>query len=393
MSLSDNEDLNRSTRHLQVRTLRFGELDQKIINAWISLEERALESNAYLSPRFVIPALSHLADPSELEKTIFVFIEKPGGKATGLLGAGVFVHSARSNRFPLPHLRAYRSIYSFLSGLLVDKDAAENVIRAFFRFFCSRDASWHGVAFSPRYAEGPLAELMTACANEFKLPCYKHLQSRRAIFRPSEGGDAYIQTHFSKKRKKDQRRLWRRLEEQGKVRWQALFGADADEESVERFLHIEHMGWKRDEGTSLRSNTSHEAFFKEITRDFNQKGDLFLTELSLDGNVISSTTNFISGGVGFAFKIGYHPHYTKTAPGMLNELEFIRQAPDLCRSLSYIDSGAEEGSYIDRLWTGRREMDFVIFATSSIGKAVLCGIKGLRKIKHRFRSVRRGESS
>ena len=376
------EGANRLENRLRIRSLRFGELDQKIVAAWASLEERALESNAYLSPRFMIPELRRLGSAEELEKTIFVFIERPSGETTDLVGAGVFVRSSGTRRFPLPHLRAYSSIHSYLSGLLVDRDEAENVIRLFFRFFCGKDATWHGVEFAYRYAEGPQAELIAASANEFKASWHEHMQSRRAVFIPSEGGDGYIQANFSAHRIKELRRLRRRLEERGEVHWRALFGADADEESVERFLQIEHMGWKGDKGTSLRSKPSHEEFFKEMILDFRREGGLFLTELCLDGIVIASTTNLISGGTGFAFKVGYHPDYAEIAPGLLNELEFIRNAPSLCGNLSYVDSGAEEGSFIDRLWTGRRRLVSGIFATTSIGKGVLSGVKRVRKFKH-----------
>jgi len=359
-----------------------------MVAAWGSLEERALESNAYLSPRFIIPALRRLGNLRELEKTIFVFIERPSGETTDLVGAGVFARSSGTRRFPLPHLRAYCSIYSYLSGLLVDRNEAENVIRSFFRFFCAKDATWHGVEFTHRYAEGPQAELITASANEFKSSWYAHTQSRRAVFIPSEGGDGYIQAKISKSRIKKLQRLKRRLKERGEVRWRALFGADADGESVERFLQIEHMGWKGDKGTSLRSRPSHEEFFKEMIRDFRLKGGVFLTELSLDGIVIASMTNLISAGAGFTFKIGYHPDYAEISPGLLNELEFIRHAPSLCGNLSYVDSGAEEGSFIDRLWTGRRSLVSGIFATTSIGKGVLSGVKRMRKFKHWCEALR-----
>jgi len=165
-----------------------------MVAAWGSLEERALESNAYLSPRFIIPALRRLGNLRELEKTIFVFIERPSGETTDLVGAGVFARSSGTRRFPLPHLRAYCSIYSYLSGLLVDRNEAENVIRSFFRFFCAKDATWHGVEFTHRYAEGPQAELITASANEFKSSWYahtkaverfsSHLKEAMGIFRP-----------------------------------------------------------------------------------------------------------------------------------------------------------------------------------------------------------------
>jgi hypothetical protein len=98
----------------------------------------------------------------------------------------------------------------------------------------------------------------------------------------------------------------------------------------------------------------------------------------------------ISGGTGFAFKIGWNPSYAKMAPGVLNEVEFIQQAPRLCGSLSYIDSGALEGSFIDQLWARRRILASGVFGTTALGRTVLRGFERMRKLKRwgRFRSKR-----
>jgi len=74
------------------------------------------------------------------------------------------------------------------------------------------------------------------------------------------------------------------------------------------------------------------------------------------------------------------------APGLLNEVEFIQNAPTLCGGLSYIDSGALEGSFIDNLWTGRRMLVSGIFGTTPLGKKVLWGIDRIRRIKRWGRS-------
>jgi hypothetical protein len=134
-----------SDRPFRVRQVQFDELDHETVKSWESLEDRALESNAYLSPRFVIPAMRHLGKPEELRQTIFVFVEKANGVTVDLVGAGVFVKTAGNRSFPLPHLRAFRSLHSYLAGILIDRDEAEGTLRSFFQFFCNKNANWHGV--------------------------------------------------------------------------------------------------------------------------------------------------------------------------------------------------------------------------------------------------------
>jgi hypothetical protein len=371
----------------RVRPVRFHELDEETISRWGLLEERALEGNAYISPRFMIPALRHLATPKEARESMFVFVEKTGGGGGELVGAGVFVRSSGSHRFPLPHLRAYTSPHSYLSGILVDRDEAEGAIRTFFRFFCGKDAPWHGVEFENFPSEGRQAEWIAEVADEFGVTWTEHKTSRRAVFLPAEGGEKYMQASFTSRRIKNLRQTRRRLEEMGEVRWRVLRGSEATEITVERFLEIEHTGWKAKDGTSLRSQPSHEEFFREMVTGFRKTESLFFTELSLDGVVIALTSNLISGGAGFAFKIGFHADFAKISPGVLNEIECIRHAPGLFKDLEFIDSGAEEGSFIEQFWMRRRILSSGLFGTTSIGRRMLSGIQLLRRAKRWSRSL------
>ncbi|MBE0602785.1 MAG: GNAT family N-acetyltransferase, partial [Deltaproteobacteria bacterium] len=132
------------------------------------------------------------------------------------------------------------------------------------------------------------------------------------------------------------------------------------------------------------SDPSHEAFFREAADCFREKGRLFFTELSVDGAVVASTSNFISGDAGFAFKIGWRPEFAKLSPGMLNEVECIRNAPERFGNLAFIDSGAEEGSFIDQLWTGRRGLSSGFFGTTPLGKNALSVVDRVRTLKRRL---------
>jgi hypothetical protein len=375
----------------RIRRIRFDELDRRTLDSWESLEERAMESNAFLSPRFVVPAIRHLERPADISKLVFVFVERTHCNTVDLVGAGVFVHSRGTKRFPVPHLQAYRSCHSYLSGLLVDKDEAEGVVQSFFRFFSSQVPPCHGIEFAYRPAEGPQASLIATVAANLEANWYEHSTCRRAIFLPSEGGEDFVRAHLSKKRAQDLRRVRRRLEENGKVEWCALFDEDVSESTVQRFLDLEHMGWKGKHGTSLRSHPANEAFFLEMIDGFRNAGRLLFTVLYLEGSAIACAIDLISGHAGFGFKLGSDPYYAKMAPGLLNQIEFIRHAPSLCDDLSYIDSGSSEGSFMDEIWVNRRVLSSGIFGTTPMGNKVLSGVDRLRRIRGWVHSI--GESA
>jgi hypothetical protein len=373
---------------LEVRLLRSSELDATTIDCWEALEDRALEPNAYFSPSFVLPALRNLCSETDEDSTVFVFAGRFNPGAYELLGAGFFVKSSGGIRFPLPHLQAFSSIHSFMSGFLLDRNEGEAAIRAIFNFFRRNNDRWHGLDLTWMPAEGVQAELVLRVAHECGCFWYERARTRRAMFLPKEGGETYLQAHLSARRLKRTRQAWRRLEGKGKVEWRTLFGSEINVSNVESFLDLEHKGWKGEEGTSLRSTLSHETFFRELMNGFRRKEQLFFTELMLDGKVIASTCNLVSGGAGFAFKIGWDPEYADISPGFLNEVAFVREVNGPCRDLSYIDSGAEDGSFIEQLWSGHRTLMCGTFAISNAGKIALLLYDCLRRCKVRLQTLR-----
>jgi hypothetical protein len=365
-----------------VRTTPPHTLEAATVAAWSALEARALEANAYLSPHFVLPALRHLEPAAPI---VIVLVERGPQRAAELVGVGVFRVCPPTPRFPLGHLAAYRSRHSYLSGLLVDHRAAAAVVQTFFDFFCGVSPRWHGIEFTQRTAEGPLAELMAATALRRGLPWGEYGRTPRAILVPTAAGEGYLTTHLASRYKAHCRRL-RRLGEHGPVCWRGQRGSAGPVAGVERFLELEDMGWKGQQGTSLRARPEDERFFRAMMEGFGRCGRAFFTELCVNQEVIASTSNVVSGNAGFAFKVGWHPGYAKLAPGLLNELELIRHAPTLYAELAYLDSGAAPGSYLDELWVGRRWLTSGVYATTWLGRQGLAALQPLYRVQRWLRS-------
>lgn len=80
-----------------------------------------------MSPSFVLPAIQYLVDP---RATHLVAVYGPD--AGVLCGLGIFTYSAGSIDFPLPHFVAFKSVHSYLSGLLISKSDPEAIAKALF---------------------------------------------------------------------------------------------------------------------------------------------------------------------------------------------------------------------------------------------------------------------
>src|SRR5207244_4435419 len=135
------------------------------------------------------------------------------------------------------------------------------------------------------------------------------------------------------------RRRVRRLQELGQACWNVVCRGGVRETSVEAFLDLEHRGWKGDHCSSLRSTPAHERFFREMVAGFGTEDRAVFVELQLDGKVVATTSNFISGQSGFAFKVGWLPDLAKVSPARLTELELVRQlySHDVLGRLDFLD--------------------------------------------------------
>ncbi len=314
---------------------------------WRALESRALEANAYLSARFVLPALRHLPVSAPVWA---VSVHEGSAQADSLCGLGLFQTRRPRPLFPLPHAQAYASTHTFLGGLLLDAQTAHPALHALLDALSRRT---RGLRMDRLNATGATALLLHAVMSERGASWHEVARAERACLLPSAGASQRWRQHVPASRLRHHEKQWRKLGQQGHVSWHCLQGDEVQDQTIETFLDLEHAGWKGEQGTSLRSSPHESAFFRDMTREFRVEGDVFFTELRLDGQVIASTCNLRSGHDGFAFKVCFDPRYAKYGPGWLNELGFLQALEQVGDDFRFIDSGAEPGSFIEDLWPDR----------------------------------------
>ncbi len=355
------------------------DISSKTISAWIELEERAVEANAFLSPLFILPAIKYL----DADKNILIFlIEKTNAGTSELLGVGVFQESDYYRFFPLRHLVAYKSIHSYLTGLLVDKDHIEEVLNCLYEFVLSPKNNWHFLNYESKIADDKLDEAEQLVAAKFGINWIETSRHERAMLIPSQCDESTL-LNTPKKFRKNFERCMRRLDELGESKWQLLDRNTLNEQAIDNFIRLEDMGWKKEEGTSLASNSNDVLFFREMTKGFHENGRAFFTELSLNDEVIASTSNLISGNTGFAFKIGWNAEYAKLSPGILNEIKFIQYCKSSFNQLDLMDSGAGDGSFIDKIWPLKRDLVSGVYTTTKTGRRVAQNMIRIKNIMQR----------
>jgi hypothetical protein len=133
---------------------------------------------------------------------------------------------------------------------------------------------------------------------------------------------------------------------------------------IETFLKMEHAGWKGEQGTSLRSLTNEELFFREILSSSSLPHILHILMSSDD--VFAATCSWIHGGKVFRFKTAFNREHAKCSPGALLEMDLIR---DIAQTYSIIDGCCDPSAEnMNRLYPTR----------IPIGSVLVVGTKSLR---------------
>lgn len=365
------------------------EIDSKLIAAWAELEERAIVPNAFLSPYFVLPALQHLVSA---EDVFGVFIEKETASIPSLVGVAFFKVGKPTRRFPLPHVEAFESIHSYLSGFLLDREYARDARRILYGWLAEKKHKWHGLYINNYPTDDLCAEDAKQTASEFGMKWTTYSEWQRAVLYPKNFNGS-LATWLSKHALKDYQRHVRGLHAIGHFDWKLRHGAERLEQSIDEFIRLENMGWKREKGTSLYSNPKHLRFFQEMAKGFNQAGRIFFTEVHLNDTRISSTANLISGKAGFGFKMGWDPQYAKYSPGIVNVIRMMESGKDVLGDLEYIDSSTTPESYVSKIWPERRSLVEGLFSLSTLGQAVLASVNTVKKLKMAFIAKRNGKEA
>ena len=345
----------------RVRVLDPLALSERDQAAWLDLEARAAEPNAYLSPCFVLPALRHL--DAALRPRLIV-VERDRGGMQDMVALALVGPGSERRLMPLPYLEACRSRHTYLDGPLIDASLGVQAATCLIDALARHRGAAQGMVWHLLPADGAMAAAMQARAADGGVTWQPIGTRERPVLTHRSQGLAPV----SPKEAKERARCWRRLRELGEVRWHS-HRHSLSPDSTEAFLRLEHGGWKGAAGTSLLSSPSDAAFFREMVAAFAGQGRAWFTELRLNGEVIASTSNMVSGCEGFAFKVGWDPALRRLGVGVLNEAELVARYGEACPDLACVDSGAADDTFIAEMWPERRQLLSVFLPLSRAGQA------------------------
>jgi CelD/BcsL family acetyltransferase involved in cellulose biosynthesis len=317
-----------------------------IDDRWVELSGDVAEPNAFYMPELLRPALDHLADGG-----VHVVEAEEDGQLIGLLPV---VTKPTYGRIPMAHTANWIHRHCFFGAPLLRKGQEE---RAWAGFLATLDDALWARGFlhlSGLDFEGPAVRaLHSVCGREGRE--LRQVQShQRALLHSDLDAERYWDTHVRAKKRKEIRRLQKRLAETGTVESRILADPDDLPDWSAEFLRLESAGWKGRHGTAIADSPRETAFFREALTAALAAGRLWFLRLDVDGKPVAMLVNFLHGAGSFSFKIAFDENMARFSPGVLIEIDNLR----LVQSdpvVAWMDScAAADHPMIDSLWAERR---------------------------------------
>jgi CelD/BcsL family acetyltransferase involved in cellulose biosynthesis len=345
-----------------------------LVPAWEALAAEAIEPNPFYEHWMLLPALAAYAGAQEGFRCVAVW-------DNGILGALFPMKLEHRYRgLPVAVLRAWRHRNMLLSTPLVRAQNAVECIRAFLESGIAPVIELeHIPAGGPFY--GALVEAAAAAGSPWHA---SDAYARAALHRdrdPREG--------FNSNMKNNLRRGEKRIRALGRLEPVRL-APDGDAAAwTEEFFRLEAAGWKGKAGTALACRGDDRKFAAETFAEAHRRGRLLITGLDLDGKPIARHCLFMGGDGAYTFKIAYDESYERCSPGILAEVDNVRQFIET-PALRWIDSfTAPENVTTGRVWKDRLTIQRVAVGTRGAGKIAVALMPLLRLAKTWLRPLGR----
>jgi CelD/BcsL family acetyltransferase involved in cellulose biosynthesis len=341
---------------------------------WQSLIARALEPNVFYEPAFALAAEPVFGAGVHAG---LVWSRTAPGRLMGLFPARIERHRYGP---PLALMVGWTHSYAPLGTPLVDRDAAEAVIAAWFAHVAADPQLPSRMLLPYCPVEGAWARALDAAIARADSRDTLFARHRRALLKPDDR-DGYLARALGRKKQKELRRQRKRLSEDGVV----MSGATGDPAAVVRglgdFLVLEASGWKGRAGTAARSQADVCAFMQQAVAALAGEGKAQVHRLFLDACAIAAMITLRSGATAWCWKVAYDENVARASPGVQLQLDVTQALLD-DPQVSAADSCATANHpMIDHVWRERLELADLLIRIGPAGRATFLLVHALEALR------------
>lgn len=315
-------------------------------SAWDELALQAGDPNPFLESWYLLPAL-RAHDQSGRVQLLRAHSQ---GQLVGLLP---LVRQPRYYGKPLPHWAAWMHGNCFLGVPLVTRGLETAFWQAMLGWADQSAKTGLFLHLPHLPLDSTSYRALTAVCDEQGRPAGLVHCEERAMLASDLSPDAYLAAVLTGKKRKELRRQFARLSEQGVLSMTRTRAAEQLEAWVEAFLALEQSGWKGAAGSALASHHATADLFREALAGAAIRGRLERLTLALDDEPLAMLASFITPPGAFSFKTAFDERYARFSPGVLLQRANLSMLAD--PDVAWTDScAAADHPMIDHFWRERR---------------------------------------
>lgn len=338
-------------------------MDEAFRAQWRALEARAADpANPYYCAWFLEPALARIAPQSIRLLTVM-------DDAGGLVALAPVERGETLAKLPLRHFATWRHSHAYNSAPLCAKGAADAAYRAIFDWIDTHPEGARFIRLNEHPCPGDHAGLAAASGRDIAV----NLDMKRAILTRACDFETAYASGYSGKKRKELRRQWRRLEEDGALKFERWTSPGDIARAADAYVSLELAGWKgRAEDVSpVGASAAETSFFREAMTRGAEAGAVICDAATVDARPIAMLFSLRCGGTLCAYKISYDEAFAAHSPGVHLLVEAMRlMLAD--PSIALFDSCARAGHpVVDHLWRERmRVAQYDVCASPRLDRAM-----------------------
>lgn len=296
---------------------------------------------------------------------------------------GLFLLTSQLFRWgiPLPLSKTVETHLTFDGTPLLDRTKC---VAALADLIMSRHA--HApLLFKTVCADGPFLEAVrSACDATGAQYAITQSYARAALVCESSFAE-WMESTFSRKRRKEYRRLRARLSERGDLKTIHFEAGDDLTSWIDDFLKLERSSWKGVRGTAIAQNADQERALRQALSALAQRNELFFWRLDLNGEPVSMLFAMRRSDRAWLGKIAHEERYEQYSPGaliILDATESFLGSPEI----KVVDSCASPNHpLIDNIWRNRLAFADVLIGPPGMPSNVFSVLVWAEKSRLRLR--------
>lgn len=282
---------------------------------------RARRHEPSMSFEWTSALLDHHIGPRD-EALLLVF--RDGGQIRALLPLVRETH--RFFGFPLVRLRALAERSGTHSDLLcetLDDDIMESAVKN-----CHAIApAWDYIRFSRVIEGSELDHALAGAIPRLGLLAHVKLEQPSFFLRLPDCFDEYLRARSGKFRN-HLRRMEKKLDARGRVRFWKLETLNGFQDAYEALLSVERASWKHEHGTAISTIDHQRRFYRELANGALNAGRLHLTVLELDGKPVAYNFGIVSGQQYFYLKTSFHEAFRQDGVATVSRARLLQMLID-----------------------------------------------------------------